>query len=515
MKKLLVFVVLLAVGVGAAYHFGLLSRLGVRVRFIPKDPALLAYFGPDTRELLVVHSTELDMPLDTKTQEELDRQVKDVHAKTGVDTREDLDSLAVTTGLAVARGRFDWARLSTYLQSEGYTLTELEGVPTAVKAQAADVALDGHYLLVGPQNLVSQALALKRQGGGLGDDSPLVKALDTIGWKHGMVGGLVSGSRLPDLMGKTGMLQSLLGAFDVTPEGLDLHGTALTGGEKQGQALLKLLELGRSVLLLTTGMETAEEQRLLADALRKSELKADAQGVVTGHIRFPHALVDATSASYAQADFSGHFQKLNQAAADEEDSPSAVRPPAPRPSVVSPPVTTGVRAAPGPVDWKPPVLGLFLLVIVLVTMGAQSRPGMFNVLFHPLYLLPFAVATMGVVVFRWTGHAGGVFDVLVRPMPEWHRLVSYPLAQPVALSAAVPLVFAVLSGVMPWLRRFAAGLGVGFSAWLAVEAFSHPPLALIPPAYTQYWYAGNALMALVLARLALPPRQAARSTRRP
>ena len=56
-----------------------------------------------------------------------------------------------------------------------------------------DVALDGHYLLVGPQNLVSQALALKRQGGGLGDDSPLVKALDTIGWKHGMVGGLVSG----------------------------------------------------------------------------------------------------------------------------------------------------------------------------------------------------------------------------------------------------------------------------------------------------------------------------------
>ena len=141
-----------------------------------------------------------------------------------------------------------------------------------------------------------------------------------------MVGGLVSGSRLPALVGKSGMLQSLLGAFDVTPEGLDLHGTALTGGEKQGQALLKLLELGRSILLLTTGMETAEEQRLLADALRKAELKADAQGVVTGHIRFPHALVDATSASYAQADFSGHLQKLNQAAADEEDSPTAVRP---------------------------------------------------------------------------------------------------------------------------------------------------------------------------------------------
>ena len=55
MKKVLVFVLLLAAGAGAAYHFGYLDRLipsGLGSRLIPKDPKLLSYFGPDTRELM-------------------------------------------------------------------------------------------------------------------------------------------------------------------------------------------------------------------------------------------------------------------------------------------------------------------------------------------------------------------------------------------------------------------------------------------------------------------------------
>ena len=67
MKKLLVFVVLLAAGAGAAYHFGYLDRLipsGLGgARLIPKDAKLLAYFRPDARELLVVQLTELDLRL--------------------------------------------------------------------------------------------------------------------------------------------------------------------------------------------------------------------------------------------------------------------------------------------------------------------------------------------------------------------------------------------------------------------------------------------------------------------
>lgn len=49
---------------------------------------------------------------------------------------------------------------------------------------------------------------------------------------------------------------------------------------------------------------------------------------------------------------------------------------------------------------------------------------------------------------------------------------------------------------------------MGFSAFLAVKALAHPALPLIPPAYTLYWYAGNALAALLLARLNLPLRRA-------
>ena len=103
------------------------------------------------------------------------------------------------------------------------------------------------------------------------------------------------------------------------------------------------------------------------------------------------------------------------------------------------------------------MLGFRLLVVALVTMSAKTRPGMFKVLFHPVFLLPFLVTTMG--VFRWTGHAGGALDVLALPMPEWHRFVSFPFAQPLALSTAVPLVFALLAAPVKWLRRFVAGRG--------------------------------------------------------
>ncbi|ATB34136.1 hypothetical protein [Melittangium boletus] len=499
MKKLLVFVVLLAVGAGAAYHFGYLDRLGLgglRVRLIPKDPALLAYFGPDTRELLLVNSTELNVPLSKEAQEKFEREVKDFHAKTGVDTAKDVDAFAAAMGFGVARGRFDWGRLSAYLQSEGYTLTELEGAPAAVKPRAADVALDGHYLLVGPQGVLEEAISRKRRGEGLGKDSPLVKAVDEVGWKHGMVGGVVSGSRLSDFMGGVDkQVLSLLGALDLTAEGLELQGTAVTGGKRQGEALRAMLEGLRMTALLGSSLDSSGESRALRESLEKATLETDEQGRVRGTIRFPFALVDAASLNYSRASLADQLQGLSTSSEDEAPSRSGQPPAASRPP------------APVTVDWKPPVLGLVLLVIALVTMGARTRPGMFNVLFHPLFLLPFLVATMGVFVFRWTGHAGGAFDVLALPLPEWHRFVAFPEARTVALSAAVPLVFAILSVPASWLRRFAAGLGVGFSAYLAVRALASPPLPLIPPAYTLYWYVGNALAALLLARLTIPPRQ--------
>ena len=86
MKKLLVFVVLLAVGAGAAYHFGYLDRLGLpwlRSRFIPKDSALLAYLRPEARELMLVQSTQFDVRMSGESRERFEREVKDFHERTG------------------------------------------------------------------------------------------------------------------------------------------------------------------------------------------------------------------------------------------------------------------------------------------------------------------------------------------------------------------------------------------------------------------------------------------------
>jgi hypothetical protein len=531
MKKVLVFVLLLAAGAGAAYHFGYLDRLIPKglggERLIPKDEKLLAYFRPDTRELLVVQLTELDLRLSAESRSQLEQSGRELYEKTGIHLAKDLDAFAGADGLAVVRGRFDWSKLSPYLQSQGYTLTEMAGVPGAVKAQAMDLALDGNYLLVGTRAEVERAIARKRDGEGLEANSPIVKAIDDIGWRHGVVGGVVSGSRLSSQGPGDLKLQTALGALDSTREGYELRAMATTGSKEDGEALHAMLETLRKTALLQMALTSQPEVRTLRDALEKASLAVDAKGRVSGAIVFPYALMDQASANLAQAQLPSALQSMALANEDDDSVPTRLPPSAtsPKPSASKEEAETKpTKEAPAPgasatvsqrLDWKPPVFGVILLVLALVTMGAGSRPGLFNVLFHPLFLLPFLLATLGVFVFRFTGQSGGAFDVLTLPMPEWHRFVSLPLAQTLALSAAIPMLLAIVSGPVAVLRRVAAGLAVGFSAYLVTKAIAGTAVPLIPPAYTVIWFAGNALAALLLARLTIPPRRAKQSAAPP
>ncbi len=509
MKKLLVFVVLLAAGAGAAYHFGYLDRLlpgAFSARLIPKDSKLLAYFGPDTHELLVLQMTEVNFPLSEEARQKLAKNGREFYDKTGINVRQDVDAVAGVDGLAIARGRFDWSKLGPHLQSEGYTLTELDGVPAAIKPHATDLALDGNYLLMGRSSELKQALARGREGHGLESGSPIVKALDELGWKHALVGGVVSGSRFSSEAPGNLQVQAAVGAIDSAPEGFELHAVALTGSKEQAEAMQAWLEALRKTALLQLAIIPKPELRTVRDSLERATLESDPQGRLRGAIRFPYALVDQASANLSQAQLPSAFASMRLADEGEDSeatSPAAAAPQQPTKDTSAPATTAAVSHY---LDWKPPVFGLILLVVALLTMGATARPGLFNVLLHPLFLLPFLVATMGVFVFRWTGHSGGVFDLLQLPMPEWHRFLSLPLAQPVGLSVALPMVIAILSGPVKLLRRFAAGLAVGFSGYLVTKALMGASVALIPPAYTVIWFAGNALAALLLARLTIPPR---------
>jgi hypothetical protein len=522
MKKLLVFVVLLAAGAGAAYHFGYLDRLlpgGLGgARLIPKDPKLLGYFRPDARELAVVNLTELDFRLSSDSQAKLEKDWRELHEKAGIDVRKDVDALAGADGLGVARGRFDWGKLGPYLQSQGYTLTQVGGVPAAVKHLAADVALDGNYLLVGPRAELEQAIARKQKGQGLGDSSPIVKALDDIGWRHGLVGGAVTGSRLSSQGPADLKLPTVMGALDSTRDGFELRAVAVTTSKEEGEALHATLEVLRKAALLQMAITTQPEVRTLRDSLERATLEVDKLGRVTGAIRVPYALMDQASANVSAGNLAPALQAMelpNESEDSAPTSPPAVTPQPPSKEDAQPPAPAPAPATSATVshslDWKPPVFGVILLVIALVTMGAATRPGMFNVLFHPLFLLPFLISTLGVFVLRWTGQSGGAFDVLALPMPEWYRFVSFPVAQTVALSAAIPMLLAIISGPVSLLRRVAAGLAVGFSAYLATKALGGASLPLIPPAYAVIWYAGNAVAALLLARLTIPPRRSKQS----
>lgn len=511
MKKLVVFLVVLAVGAGAAYHFGLLERLGLsglRVRLIPKDPGLLAYFTPDTQEFLLVNVTaEQHVPISKQEQEAMLRNVEKLHAKTGVDTLRDVDAIAVSAQVGVARGRFDWPRISAFLQTKGCVLTEVGGLPAALNPKDLGVVLDGHYLLAGTREGLEQALARKRQGQGLTDDSAMVKAVDAIGWKHLLVAGALEGSALTRLL--QGVMElparSVLFALAAPKEGIEMLSLADTGDAQLAEALKAKLEGLRAMALVRSTFDTSPEARGAREVLEKATLEADARGRLRGTLRIPYALVEQASSRMSDPQVQKALDDLDAALDAPGSTVPGQTPPAPG---VTSPSPGGTLATPLALDWKAPVLGVLLLAFVLMTMGAPSRPGLFNVLLHPLFLLPFLLATLGVFFLRWTGHTGGALDVLAQPLPEWHQLVSFPVAQPVTLSAALPLVFALLALAAPWLRPFAAGLGMGFASFLGVKALVGTPLALVPPALLVTWYMGNAVACLVLARIAMPSRRA-------
>nr|WP_225411492.1 S8 family serine peptidase [Stigmatella hybrida] len=164
------------------------------------------------------------------------------------------------------------------------------------------------------------------------------------------------------------------------------------------------------------------------------------------------------------------------------------------------------------IPWPAAWWALALLALVLLTLRSRERPGYFNILATPSFLVTLALATVGVFFIRsWFGGASGVAGDVVNavslPIPDWQRIIfgRGKLANPVFYSALIPLVLSFFAIKFRGLRPALGGLSLGFAGFLAYAAWAKAPgLAYMPFTFLAVpWLVVNTVICVFIARAML------------
>ena len=161
------------------------------------------------------------------------------------------------------------------------------------------------------------------------------------------------------------------------------------------------------------------------------------------------------------------------------------------------------------VDWAPLVWSAALLVLLLLSLKAKTRPGYLNVLLNPATLLPLLVSTVGLWFLkllwqRFVGHPPAAAEVLSFPLPDWERILfgRGRLASPLMYSALIPALAALIAARWRSLRPVVAGLSLGFAGFLLYAAWAKAPgIAYLPFTFlARPWLVLNGALAALVCR---------------
>ncbi|HYH95987.1 S8 family serine peptidase, partial [Hyalangium sp.] len=163
-------------------------------------------------------------------------------------------------------------------------------------------------------------------------------------------------------------------------------------------------------------------------------------------------------------------------------------------------------------QWPSLWWALVLLAVVLLTLGRRDRPGYFNLLFKPSFVVPLVLATVGVFFARAlfggaSGAGGDVVNAVSLPIPDWQRIIfgRGKLANPLFYSAIIPAVLSFFAIKFRGLRPAIGGLALGFAGFLGYALWSQAPgLAWMPFTFlAKPWLVVNTLLCVFIARAML------------
>jgi hypothetical protein len=299
MKKLGLFLLILFVAGGAiAYTTGYAGRaVGyARTQALPKDHTLLKFFDAKTAGVGIVQLPLAKAPKYEGVKNRLEGIRHDLEEVSGIRVLLDVDTIAIGSDLIAARGRFSWGRLSAHLKDHGYTITNEQNRPIAVRSDTGEaLTLIKSYLLHGKTPKVIEALDRFENESGLNDESALVEYVDSAGWRHALLGAV----KLSDaplsfseaLTGKTNMRAAMV-AVDFRGEDYPLSFYLVPGSAAQSAEVVEMMKKGRDDMVNGLKSDTTPEGIALRGALERANIVTEENTRVRLSLVLPGIVVD-------------------------------------------------------------------------------------------------------------------------------------------------------------------------------------------------------------------------------
>lgn len=288
LKVRLVLMLLVMIGWSAAS-----TRMGgrvlgaVRVWMKPKDAWLLGYLPASSPWLVYLQVTRVQPTEDEKARQQWEEMEAKLEETTGVKPSLDVDVVAVGEELLVARGRYDWSQMEPRLKAAGFQPEWIEGRRSA-KTKDLYLTVDGDYLLVARKvDALAEALKRHRTGGGMREDTPVVRLAQSMGWDSPVL----AAAEVPEMWRKEGLapVTSVALTLDMADGELALQARLTPRTPREGTRLQETLEKYRKQLL-QQAMRHPQFPSLVS-MLESASVEVEGQGHLVASMKVPEALL--------------------------------------------------------------------------------------------------------------------------------------------------------------------------------------------------------------------------------
>lgn len=226
----------------------------LRSSLFPRDEGLLEYIPGDAAGVLVVDLHQLDLASlgDEKSTARvaMERMRNDVKKATGINIAFDVDKLAISQVVAVARGRFSRDKLEARLMEHRYVVAEHRGVRYLARKGDDAIAVIDDLLLYGSEEGLRSAIDAKENSTSLEENPEFTRRLSQMGWNHALLATVQMSDERPSLRailtGGTGPRAFTAGVSTMEGGGLFVNVIIETVSANAAEELAKLLEQRRA-----------------------------------------------------------------------------------------------------------------------------------------------------------------------------------------------------------------------------------------------------------------------------
>jgi hypothetical protein len=281
-KWIALLIVVLAVFIGIQTGLAGYGWAHLKSAVYPSDTGLLDYIPADEAAVVIIDPHQID---EASLGEEqgtarvaLKRVRDDINKAAGIDVAFDIDKLVLTPTVAVARGRFNRAKLEERLIESRYVAAEHKGARVLVRQGEDAIAVVGSVLLYGNEAGVRAAIDAEADDKSLGEDEPTNRRLKQMGWDRAALATIRVSEDRPSLRavltGSTGPRAVTVGVA-TKPGKLVIDVLIEAASASAADELAKLIEEKRAQPAATQGFLGEEASQVIAEVAKSATVQAE------------------------------------------------------------------------------------------------------------------------------------------------------------------------------------------------------------------------------------------------